>query len=189
MESVANIDFANDQVDKLGLPSVNIGDAKTVSMMQQKLSTEEPNAEVYDFKITQLPASMIVPAATVREIAVNLFTESCLSRLIPARREWTDEQHRAAIMGKNKKYDNFAKTHPRLLIALTGSDCDKKKLTHVMNMIEIREQQEKSDLSLNEQKSQIGEYFRRNFVRDALPGEEEERLRDGTGVRASVVQK
>lgn len=187
--TVDNIEFANAQVDKLNLPSVNIGDPTTVSLMQEKLRQEEPNCEVYDYKITQLPPDQIVPASTVRDIAIEIFTHACLSRLTVDRRDWSDDKHREAVLRLDSKYEQFSRTHPRLVLALTAKDCDKKKLTHIMNLIQIRENQEGSSKTLEEQKAEVGAYFKQNFVRPALPGEEEERVANGTGYRASVVHK
>ncbi len=169
--------------------------AKTVALtdaepLKQMLSMkEETGSEAYEWHITQLPADQVVPAMRVKDLAVSLHADVSASRARPDREDWTDAQHREEVLRSNNAYEAFSRTHPRLVIMLTGSECTPQKLMHLMRLIELRRHQEGSAQTNDERKEQAANYFKYHFVRPAKPGEEEEAVRTGRGLRGTAVTR
>lgn len=160
--------------------------APLVEHLRQQGAT---NTQAYEWHATKLPADQIVPAATVREVSMALFLDAQRSRADPARAAWTDAQHRDAVVEANSAYQKLSRTHPRLVLLVTGSEITPRKLQHLLELIELRERHERGALTLDQQKAQISQYFMSNFVRPARPGEEEEAVRTGRGLRGTIVSK
>jgi hypothetical protein len=64
-----------------------------------------------------------------------------------------------------------------------------KKLQHLLELMELRERHERGTKTLDEQKQEVSAYFMSNFVRPALPGEEEEAVASGRGLRGTMVTR
>ena len=158
-------------------------------LVEQLRRTGATNAEAFEWHINKLPEDQIVPARRVRDVSMALFLEAQTSRANPARAAWTDAQHRDAVVDANEEYKKLSQTHPRLVLLVTGKEITPRKLQHLLELIELRERHENGTLSLDEQKAQVSQYFMGNFVRPALPGEEEEAVRTGKGLRGTIVNK
>lgn len=143
---------------------------------------------VYEWHVNKLPEDQIVPASKVREVSMAYFMDVLKSRAMPARREWHDEQHRDLIVMSQQAYQDLAQTHPRLILMLSASSMTERKLQHLLDLIELRERHENSRMPLEKKQAQVSKYFMSNFVRPARPGEEEEAVRAGTGVRGELVR-
>lgn len=161
----------------------------STALRQQLQRTGATNAEAYEWHVTKLPEDQIVPARRVRDVSMALFLEAQQSRANPARSSWTDAQHRDLIVENNEEYRKLSQTHPRLVLLVTGSEVTPRKLQHLLELMELRERHETGRLTLDQQKAQISQYFMSNFVRPALPGEEDEAVRTGKGLRGTVVSK
>lgn len=187
---VNNIIYATAQAETnetLGATKIALTDSQP--LQQHLRRTGQTNAEAYEWHITKLPDDQIVPAATVRDIAMRLFLEVARSRADATRRDWTDEQHREAVLRNSDEFQRFSQTHPRLVLMLCAHDFSSKKLQHLLELIELRHHQETRNLTQQQRQEQVSAYFRANFVRDAKPGEEEEAVRNGTGLRGTLVTK
>lgn len=160
--------------------------APLVQHLRQQGAT---NAEAFEWHATKLPADQIVAARRVRDVSMALLLDAKNSRANPARAAWTDAQHRDAVVEGNEEYKKLSQTHPRLVLLVTGSDMTLRKLQHLLELIELRERHEQGTLTMDEQKAQVSQYFMSNFVRAAKPGEEEEAVRTGRGLRGTVVTK
>jgi len=143
---------------------------------------------VYEWHVNKLPEDQIVPAARVREVSMAYFMDVLKSRAMPSRSGWRDEQHRDEVVMSTQAYQDLAQTHPRLILMLSASNVTEKKLQHLLDLIELRERHERSGKSLEKKQAEVSKYFMSNFVRPALPGEEDEAVRTGTGVRGELVR-
>lgn len=186
VNSVEEIIYANSQADSnVGAERVALTDSRPLREMIER--TGQTNASAYEWHITKLPEDQILKAYTVRERALTLFQEVCMSRAHADRRDWSDAQHREAVLRGNPIYEQLAKTHPRMVLMLTSQSCDLRKLQHLLELIELRAKQEQDGKSTEHHQAEVSQYFRANFVREAKPGEEEEAVRTGTGVRGTMV--
>lgn len=180
------VEYATQQaLSNEGAQSVALTDSKPMRDLLH--ANGEDNAETFEWHITKLPEDQIVPAATVKRVAMALYAEVYVTR---AREPtWTDEQIREHVVGGNDAFVKLARTHPRLILLLTGRECTVKKITHVLELIELRMQHEQAtSLSMEEKQQQVSAYFQSHFVREAKPGEEEAAVRAGTGLRGEVVK-
>jgi len=183
---VADIDFANERAAR------NKG-ARTIALtnstpLQHHLANNDGNGdggEAYEWHITKLPDDQIVPAQRVKQICMAMFADVTRSR---ARHTgWTDAQHRDAVLAANDEFQKLSCTHPRLVLMLTGSGFNAKKLYSLLELIELRTMHEQNpELTLEEKQAHVSEYFQTKFVRPAEPGEEERAVREGTGMRATM---
>ena len=174
--------------------AMNVG-AQTIALTDSAPLREQlrrqgaNNAEAFEWHVTKLPEDQIVPAQKVRDIGMAMFLDAQRSRANPARATWTDAQHRDEVVESKEEYQKLSQTHPRLVLLVTGSEITPRKLQHLLELIELRERHEQGALSLDDQKAQISQYFMSNFVRPARPGEEEEAVRTGRGLRGTVVSR
>lgn len=189
MLAADQIEFANSHAAATHAPTVALTDSRE---LQAALQRDQPDGDmqqsVYEWHVHKLPEEQIVPAATVREVATAFFMDVMRSRQMTERRGWTDAQHRDAVLVSQPRYEQMAHTHPRMLLMLAGSDVTERKLQHLLDLIELKERHERSGLSLEQKQAQVSHYFMSNFVRPALPGEEEEAVRNGTGLRGELVR-
>ena len=186
--SVEEIIYANAQADSnVGAERIALTDSVPLRQMIER--TGQTNASAYEWHITKLPEDQILPAYTVRERALALFQEVCVSRAHADRRDWSDARHREAVLRGNPIYEQLAKTHPRMVLMLTSQSCDLRKLQHLLELIEMRAKQERDGKSTERHQQEVSQYFRHHFVREAKPGEEEEAVRTGTGVRGTMVTR
>lgn len=183
------IEFANTHAAATRAPTVALTNA---AELQAALQRDQPDGDlqqsVYEWHVNKLPEDQIVPAATVREVATAFFMDILRSRQDASRRGWTDAQHRDAVLVSQPRYEQMAHTHPRMLLMLSGSDVTERKLQHLLDLIELRERLEHSSMSLAQKQAHVSRYFMSNFVRPARPGEEEEAVRNGTGLRGELVR-
>jgi hypothetical protein len=185
---VENVEYAISQAAKNdGAQEVALTDA--APLVSHLRRTGQQQAEAFEWRVTKLPEDQIVPARRVREVAMALFMDSLRSRQREERQGWTDGQHREAVVTGNEAYEKLSQTHPRLVILVTGSEITPKKLQHLLELIELRERHEQGAKSLDEQKQEVSAYFMSNFVRPALPGEEEEAVATGRGLRGTMVTR
>lgn len=187
---VNNIIYASSQAEAneaQGATKIALTDSQP--LQQHLRRTGQTNAEAYEWHITKLPDDQIVPASRVRQLAMRLFLDVVKSRADAAHREWTDEQHREFVLRASDDYQRLSQTHPRLVLMLCAHDFSSKKLQHLLELIELRERHETQNLSQTQRQEQVSAYFRANFVREAKPGEEEEAVRNGTGLRGTLVTK
>jgi hypothetical protein len=185
---VENVEYAISQASKNeGAEEVALTDA--APLVNHLRQTGQRDVEAYEWHVTKLPEDQIVPAARVREVAMALFLDSLRSRQREDRKAWTDGQHREAVVTGNAAYEKLSQTHPRLVILLTGSEVTPKKLQHLLELMELRERHERGTKTLDEQKQEVSAYFMSNFVRPALPGEEEEAVASGRGLRGTMVTR
>lgn len=161
----------------------------STALRQELARTGATNAEAYEWHVTKLPEEQIVPARRVRDVSMALFLEAQESRANPARSTWPDAQHRDFLVERSEEYKKLSQTHPRLVLLVTGSEMTPRKLQHLLELIELRERHERGTLTLEQQQAQVSQYFMSNFVRPAQPGEEEEAVRTGKGLRGTVVSK
>lgn len=190
IDSVADkIEFANVHAAATRAPTVALTNG---AELQAALARDQPDGDlqqsVYEWHVNKLPANQIVPASTVRDVATAFFMDIVRSRQMEQRRGWTDAQHRDAVLVSQARYEQMAHTHPRLLLMLSGSDVTEKKLQHLLDLIELRERHEHSTMTLEQKQAQVSRYFMSSFVRPARPGEEEEAIRNGTGLRGELVR-
>lgn len=184
--SVEEIIYANSKADSnVGSERIALTDSLPLRQMIER--TGQSNASAYEWHITKLPEDQILKAHTVRERALALFQDVCISRAHVDRRNWSDAQHREAVLRGNDVYEQLAKTHPRMVLMLTSQSCDMRKLQHLLELIELRAKQERDGKSTEHHQAEVSQYFRANFVREAKPGEEEEAVRNGTGMRGTMV--
>lgn len=188
VSAAEKIEFANRHAAATQAPTVALTDS---SELQTALKRDQRDGDmqqsVYEWHVSKLPETQIVPATTVRQVATAFFMDIVTSRQRKERQGWTDAQHRDAVLRDNNRYEQMAYTHPRTLLMLSGSDVTEKKLQNLMDLIELRERQEQSSMSLEQKQAQVSRYFMSNFVRPARPGEEEEAVRNGTGLRGELV--
>lgn len=189
-DSVAGkIEFANAHAAATRAPTVPLTNG---AELQAALARDQRDGDlqqsVYEWHVNKLPENQIVPAATVRQVATAFFMDIVRSRQMVERQLWTDAQHRDAVLQSSARYEQMAYTHPRMLLMLSGSDVTEKRLQHLLDLIELRERQEHSNMSLEQKQAQVSRYFMSNFVRPARPGEEEEAIRNGTGLRGELVR-
>lgn len=186
--SVEEIIYANSQADSnVGAERIALTDSLPLRQMIER--TGQTNASAYEWHITKLPEDQIVPARTVRERALRLFQDVCISRAHVDRRDWSDARHREAVLRGNPVYEELAKTHPRMVLMLTSQSCDMRKLQHLLELIEMRASQERDGRTMEQHQAEVSQYFRHHFVREAKPGEEEEAVRNGTGLRGTMVTR
>jgi hypothetical protein len=189
MSTVERIEFANTRVAEL--PSQTVVPLTSGAEFAEKVKgdarDEGLRQTVYEWHVNKLPEDQIVPASRVRQVATSFFLDIMQSRGKPERREWSDTQHRDAVLLSQDAYVDMARTHPRTMLMLASSDVTERKLKHLLDLIELRERQEHSSMSVEKKQEQVSRYFMSNFVRAALPGEEEEAVRTGRGVRGEMV--
>ena len=78
--SVEEIIYANHQADSnVGAERIALTDSVPLRQMIER--TGQTNASAYEWHITKLPEDQIVPAYTVRERALALFQDVCVSRV------------------------------------------------------------------------------------------------------------
>jgi len=198
--SVVNrIEFANSQVDALQqkqpltqVPLTSGAELRSTLDREREQAGGGRDAglkqTVYEWHVNKLPEDQIVPAARVREVSMAYFMDVLKSRAMPSRSGWRDEQHRDEVVMSTQAYQDLAQTHPRLILMLSASNVTEKKLQHLLDLIELRERHERSGKSLEKKQAEVSKYFMSNFVRPALPGEEDEAVRTGTGVRGELVR-
>jgi hypothetical protein len=194
---VDTIEYANSQVQSLQQRQSMEQVALTSGVeLQQTLDRDRQRGvgkdeglhqTVYEWHVNKLPEEQIVRASKVREVSMAYFMDLLKSRSTPARKAWRDEQHRDTVVMSQQAYQDLAQTHPRLILMLSASDVTEQKLQHLLNLIELRERHEHSNKSLEKKQAEVSRYFMSNFVRAALPGEEEEAVRTGTGLRGELV--
>lgn len=179
---VDDIDFANERAQRnKGARTVALTDSMP---LQQHLANND-GGEAYEWHITRLPDDQIVPAQRVKQICMAMFADVTRSRARNA--GWTDAQHRDAVLAGNDEFQKLSCTHPRLVLMLTGSGFNAKKLYSLLELIELRTMHEQQpELTLEEKQAHVSEYFQTKFVRPAEPGEEERAVREGTGMRATM---
>lgn len=183
-----NVEYAKQRADRNeGAQSVALTDA--APLVDHLRRTGATNAEAFEWHVNKLPEDQIVPARKVREVSMALFLDAQQSRANPERTGWTNAQHRDAVVEANEEYKKLSQTHPRLVLLVTGNEITPRKLQHLLELIELRERHEKGTLNMDQQKTQVSQYFMSNFVRPALPGEEEEAVRTGKGLRGTIVSK
>lgn len=189
MSVVEKIEFAKSKVQEL--PEQNVVPLTSSEEFREHIANcpqdEGLTQSVYEWHVNKLPDDQIVPAARVREVCTSFFMDIVKSRAMPSRGGWTDQQHRDAVITSQQVYEDLARTHPRLILMLAGSDVSERKLQHLLDLIELRERHEHSNLSMEQKQAQVSRYFMSNFVRPARPGEEDEAVRNGTGVRGEMV--
>lgn len=183
---VANINYANTRAaENKGATTVALTDAAPLEQLLKK--NGEAHAEAFEWHITKLPEDEIVPAHKVREISMALLADTLHLRRRYATK--TDDEIRQEVLETRDAYVQLSRTHPRLVLLLTGSECTPRKLHHVLDLIELRATHEDSpQLSLDDKQKQVSTYFQTSFVRAAEPGEEERGVADGTGLRATLVR-
>ena len=183
---VANINYATTRAaENKGATTVALTDSKPLEQLLQK--NGETHAEAFEWHITKLPENKIVPAHKVREISMALLADTLhLRQRYPTK---SDDEIRTEVIETRDAYLQLSRTHPRLVLLLTGSECTPRKLHHVLDLIELRATHERSpQLSIDDKQKQVSSYFQASFVRAAEPGEEERGVADGTGLRATLVR-
>ena len=182
---VANIVYATTQaLANQGTDSVALTDSAPLAAMLAE--NGESNAEMFEWHITKLPESQVVPAEKVRLVIMALTADVVSSRY--RHPDWSDAEHREHVIAGNDAYSKLSYTHPRLVLMVCAKDFSPRKLQYVLEMIELREQHESSAMSVEEKQAQVSQYFQSRFVRPAEPGEEERAVADGTGLRATMVK-
>lgn len=190
--AVEKIEFAKQQAARVR--DVTEVPLTSGAELQQALQTgaagqgeADAGAEVYEWHVTKLSPEQVVPAARVRDVATAFFMDMMRSRQASDRANYTDAQHRDAVLASSAQYSDMARTHPRMMLMLAAGDVTERKIKHLLDLLELRERQENSSLSLEQKQAQVSRYFMSNFVRAARPGEEEEAIQNGTGMRAEMV--
>lgn len=189
MSTVERIEFANSRVAELPTQTVVplTNGAEFAEKVANDARDEGMRQTVYEWHVNKLPEEQIVPAARVRDVGTAFFMDIMNSRANAARTGWSDTEHRDAVLRSKDAYLDLARTHPRMMLMLASADVTERKLQHLLDLIELRERQERSSLSVEKKQAQVSRYFMSNFVRAAEPGEEEEAVRAGTGVRGEMV--
>lgn len=189
MSTVERIEFANARVAELPTQTVVplTSGAEFAEKVANDARDEGLNQTVYEWHVNKLPEDQIVPASRVRQVATAFFMDIVRSRADPSRSTWSDTEHRDAVLRSQDAYLDMARTHPRMMLMLASADVTERKLQHLLDLIELRERQERSSMSVEKKQAQVSRYFMSNFVRQARPGEEEEAVRNGTGLRGELV--
>ena len=145
----------------------------------------EYNAEVYNWHVAQLPEDKIKSMDRVEELVLKLHTAA---QALYKRKEMetTEESVRRALV-EVAEFEDFSKTHPRLFWLMSARTVKPEHRMHVLNLISIKRDHQHKKLGLKQQQQQISAYMHANFVREAAPGEEEQAIRDGTGLHGEVV--
>ena len=187
--TVERIEFANSRVAELSSQTVVplTSGAEFAERIKSDARDDGLRQTVYEWHVNKLPEDQIVPASRVRQVATSFFLDVMRSRALDERRGWSDTQHRDAVILSSDAYVSMARTHPRMMLMLASSDVTERKLQHLLDLIELRDRHEHSSLSTEKKQEQVSRYFMSNFVRAALPGEEDAAVRAGTGVRGELV--
>ena len=127
--------------------------------------------------------------AVVKDLAVSLIQDVEASKDVAATRTMSLDEFRAWLIDGNARYAEFFQKLPRLFRMLVSSRSTPVNIAHIMKLIELARHQENSDKSLTEKQAEAGHYLRGNFMREARPGEADEAVRNGTGVRGTPVTR
>ena len=147
----------------------------------------ESRAEVYDWHITKLDSSQIMTMTEVAGIMERLYASAQASYALPSNSGWGADEHRQCLVDGDEAYRRLTHSHPRLFLSLTEPTVPPEKLYHIRQMIGIKQGHTEREADVAEQQRDISAYFRRHFVRPALPGEEEAAISGGRGYRAEMV--
>lgn len=161
----------------------------TSTHLQRELEAKgEGNAEVYDWHITKLPENQVLDPWRVRDIVTALYSDAQHSYSLGERANWEVDDHRRVLVEANSIYDAFTQTHPRLFLAMTERVVTADKRMHIMNLITLKAVHKHDGTPLEQQQKEVSMYFKHNFTRAALPGEEEEEVAAGRGYRGEMVK-
>jgi hypothetical protein len=169
-----------DNLDIEGAEEVKLTDASEF-MNSLRHKPDEPRAEVYEYRITKLPAHEVLPMKMVKDVVISLMQDVDACKTNPQTQHMKLDEFRAWLMEENAMYKELFKKMPRLFRKIVSARITPEDKTHIMKMIEMRRVQEASAMSKRDREVQVGAYFREHFSRVALPGEEEEAVRNGTG--------
>ena len=101
--------------------------------------------------------------------------------------QWTEEEIRAELFRKAPVFEDFSQTHPRLFLLLSAKIVEPAHRMHILNLIGLKKDHQQRNLSVAEQQREVSEYMQSHFVRPAKPGEEEDAVASGSGVRGKLV--
>ncbi len=147
-------------------------------------SRGEYNAEVYNWHLSKLPEDKVVSMDNVERLVMQLYNAS---QILYKKLDTTNEQKvREQLIEKIPEFESFMRTHPRLFIMMSANNVSAKKRTHVLNLIALKRGHQDRNVSLEKQQQEASAYMHAHFVREALPGEEEEAIANGTGLRGTI---
>lgn len=148
-----------------------------------------PRAEVYEWRTTQLPEHEVLPMTTVRDLVVSLNQDVEASKSVEETKEMTLDEFRVWLIAGNPRYQEFFQKLPRLFRMIVSARNTPINMGHIMHLISMRGHQETSGQTLKQKQAQVGAYFQSNFARPVRPGEEEEAVRTGRGVRGTPLTR
>lgn len=190
---MAHLQESNPIADILTTPDcLHIDGAREIQLTDSSGFREAMNsssAEVYEWRTTQLPEHEILSMNVVKDLVVSLLQDVEFSKGVPDTADMTLDEFRAWIINSNPRYPEFFTKLPHLFRLIVSSRNTPVNIGHVMHLIEMRRHQETSNQSLKEKQAQVGAYFRANFARPARPGEEEEAVRSGRGIRGTPLTR
>lgn len=148
----------------------------------------DTHAEVYDWRITKLPKSNVLPMSEVRNILLSLYSDARDSYATEGRERWEEDDHRRLLVEENGVYDAFTKTHPRLFLMMTAREVPASSRQHVLNMVSLKQQHLDSGMPMEAQQKEISTYFQQSFTHKTVPGEREDAIDGGYGYDADAVK-
>lgn len=169
-----------DNLDIEGAEEVKLSDASEFINALPK-DPDVPHPEVYEYRVTKLPAHEILPMSQVKDLVVSLCQDMNAAKELDEVKTMSLDEFRAWLMEQNPRYKEFFKKLPRLFRMIVSNKQTPHNMAHIMRLIEMRRQHEKSGATLETNQAQVGAYFRENFSRPARPGEEEAAVKAGTG--------
>ena len=172
-----------DCLDIPGARSVQLSDSASL----QHAMAHKPEVAVMDWNTTLLPTEEILPAARVKDLVLSLVEDVELFSENQETKNLSLDEFRAWIMEREDAYKELFKKLPRLFRLVVNGEKSGTKLMKVMELIEIRRHQESQNMTTEEKRAQVSDFFRTTFVRPAEPGEEEAAVREGRGFRGTMV--
>lgn len=175
-----------DNLDIVGAKEIKLTDA---SEFMTTLKTDGPQPEVYEYRTTILPDHEILPMSRVKDLVVSLCQDMEAAKELPEVKTMKLDEFRAWLIKGNRSYEEFFKKLPHLFRMIVSSKKTPTNLGHILKLIELRRSQENSTHPLETKQAQVSAYFREHFARQAKPGEEEQAVKDGTGVSGTPMTR
>ena len=171
-----------DNLDVEGAEEVKLTDASEF-MKSLPANPEGPAPEVYEYRVTKLPAHEILSMSVVRDLVVSLIQDVEACRTDPRCAHFAnDDEFRVWLMDETPVYQEFFKKHPHLFRRIAcKAPLPPREKKFIMEMIAMKQKHLENNVPLEQCRMESGKYMRDNFSRPARPGEEEEAVRNGTG--------
>lgn len=161
----------------------------TSSHMRRELAKRgEEDSAVYDWQVSKLPEDQRIDVGQARNMILSVYSDAQNSWNHPDRQDFTADQHRALIIEETPEFEELSRKMPRIFLLMTEREVPEEKRQHVLNLIAMQMDQQRRGLSVKQKEAEIAAYAHHHWVRKAKPGEEEEAVAAGTGLRGETVE-